>query len=122
MNSRAYYLNRLFLDPVHYPYGVEKSGDYSIAEVALLSSHGTLCQALMNDEVSDPSSSDRRLIKVARGQEEPKTRLERVWLKYWHKTHNVVCIPSMIMASGKSAVDSMNDSGRALMTGTEALC
>ncbi len=103
MRSRDYFLSRTFHDPIHYPYGLEKSGDFSIRQCMLLSSHGALCKALMEGDVIDPSDSDLRLVEVANGAQSPETDLERVWLKYWTRTRKSARIPSMIMASGMSA-------------------
>gem|GEM_PF-3804731 len=106
MNNREYYQGRSFRDPINYPYGIEKSGDYSIRESMLLGTHGALCMALMNGEVENPSKEDRRLIKVVYGKLPARTDVERIWLKYWNKTHSDIRIPSMIMASGHSVYES----------------
>lgn len=100
MRTRDYYLGRSFSDPVNYPYGIEKSGDYSVKECKILCSIGNLFAALRKEEVADPAIEDFRLLEVVAEQAEPENDLERVYLKYWKRTHPEGYVPSMILTGG----------------------
>ncbi len=108
MNTREYFLGRKFADPVHYPYGIEKSGDFSVKEVRMLQSVGGLFKALVDAKVSNPTADDQQLLEAAAGTREVTTELERVYRKYWLKTHPTGYVPSMILTGG--ATDFSSDS------------
>lgn len=107
MNTREYFLGRKFSDPTNYPYGIEKSGDFSIKEIRLLHSMGGLYKALVDAQVSNPNAEDQHLLEVVSGVMEAQTDVEKVYRKYWQKTHPEGYVPSMIITGG--ATDFVGD-------------
>lgn len=83
MLPREHYLKQAFQDPVHFPDGFE-AGGLSSVQARLVRKHGMLINALMDDNVSDPTAEDLHLLKVIANQGAPKTPVEQAWIKYLH--------------------------------------
>lgn len=103
MKSREYYLGRPFNDKLNYPYGLSRSGDYSIRECDILNRCGSLFQALMKNEVQNPDPVDEHLLAVVNGQAEVTTPEEKAWMKYLEKTERLRAVPSMLVSFGKNS-------------------
>ena len=108
MRVREYYLGRSFADRANYPYGIERSGDFSLKECQILNRCGSLYQALLNGEVKDPNDDDVRLMAIMAKQIEPQTPEEKVWLKYLDKTEKHKAVPSMLVSYGKNGGDGLD--------------
>lgn len=76
---------RPFVDKRHYPYGFSRSGDFSISESKLLTSHGSLIAALVDGELTPETAEERGYIDVALGLREPQSATEKAWLKYQNR-------------------------------------
>lgn len=81
MLPREHYLKQAFQDLGHFPEGFEAGGLSSI-QARLIRKHGTLINALINDNVSNPTLEDAHLLKVIAQQASPKTPVEQAWVKY----------------------------------------
>lgn len=64
---------------------------------------GMLGQALINDDVSDATPADKQLVEVIKGRAEADSDLEKVYVKYWNKTHPKFVVPSMILAGNATS-------------------
>lgn len=102
MKTREYYLGRPFNDKINYPYGVARSGDYSVRECEILNSCGSLFQALMKGEVQNPNDTDQLLLNVMAGKAPAVTAEQKVWMKYLDKTEKLRAVPSMLVSFGKN--------------------
>ena len=80
--SRNYFLGKSFEDRARFPYGIARSGDFSIAEARFLEQNGALYKALFEGKIEDPSESDYRMIQIYKGELEAETFEEKTWLKY----------------------------------------
>jgi uncharacterized protein YifE (UPF0438 family) len=81
MLPREHYLKQTFQDAVNFPDGFEKGG-LSDIQARLIRKQGVLINALMMDEVSDPTTEDQHILKVIANQSAPKSPIEQAWIKY----------------------------------------
>jgi len=81
MLPREHYLKQSFQDLANFPEGFEVGGLSSI-QARLVRKHGALINALVNEDVSDPTLEDMHLLKVIAQQASPKTPVEQAWAKY----------------------------------------
>lgn len=81
MLPREHYLKQSFQDAVNFPEGFEKGGLTDI-QARLVRKNGILINALIVDEVSDPTSDDLHILKVIANQSAPKSPVEQAWAKY----------------------------------------
>lgn len=81
MLPRDHYLKQTFQDAVNFPDGFEKGG-LSDIQARLIRKQGVLVNALMADEVSDPTVDDLHILKVIANQSAPKSPIEQAWVKY----------------------------------------
>ena len=81
MLPRDHYLKQTFQDTVNFPDGFEKGG-LSDIQARLVRKQGVLINALMQDEVVDPSNDDLHILKAIANQSSPKSPVEQAWIKY----------------------------------------
>lgn len=81
MLPREHYLKQTFQDAANFPEGFEKGG-LSDVQARLIRKQGVLINALMQEEVSDPTSDDQHILKVIANQSAPKSPVEQAWVKY----------------------------------------
>lgn len=81
MLPREHYLKQTFQDLVNFPEGFEVGGLSSI-QARLVRKNGALINALINENVSNPTLEDAHLLKVIDQQASPKTPVEQAWIKY----------------------------------------
>ncbi len=81
MLPREHYLKQTFQDVVNFPDGFEKGG-LSDIQARLVRKQGVLINALMQEEVSDPTTEDQHILKVIANQSAPKSPIEQAWVKY----------------------------------------
>lgn len=81
MLPREHYLRQTFLDGVNFPDGFEKGG-LSDIQARLIKKNGVLINALIADEVSDPTPEDLHILKVVANQSVPRSPVEQAWMKY----------------------------------------
>lgn len=81
MLPREHYLKQTFQDAVNFPEGFEKGG-LSDVQARLIRKQGVLINALMQEEVSDPTAEDQHMLKVVANQSAPKSPIEQAWVKY----------------------------------------
>ncbi len=74
--------SRPFDDEKHFPYGLSKSGIFSIPEVELLSSVGNRLLDLAQGIANADNQVEESFLKMCQGQREAETRVERLWQKY----------------------------------------
>lgn len=108
MKPREYYLGRPFADRANYPYGIERSGDFSVRECQVLNQCGSLYQALLKGEVVNPSEDDFHMMDVMAGAQPAAALTEKVWMKYLEKTEKMKTVPSMLVSYGKNAGEDLD--------------
>ena len=103
MNTRSYWLSKRFSDPKRYPYGLSRSGDFTISQSQLLESQGNLIQALLRDEVADPTQEDMALKKAIQAGDIQFNNLASTWIKYASTHHEKISVSSS--AKSEETVD-----------------
>ena len=77
--------NRVFYGTSVFPYGLERSGEFTIAQVELLHRHGCAYEALHNGSQSPVTEEEKDFVAVCQGAREPQTAHERVWMRFCQK-------------------------------------
>lgn len=74
--------SKRFFDDEHFPYGFERSGEFTSVQAELLTSHGRAYKALAGGE-QDPSNEDEKnFVLFCKGLREAETQHEKIWKKY----------------------------------------
>ena len=82
ISPEGYTLFKAFTDNRHYPYGLERSGDFSIREAELLRRLGETFRRLEVGEHQAVNEVEEQFLKMIRGEKEASTDCEKLWLKY----------------------------------------
>ncbi len=65
-----------------FPYGLDRSGDFTISESDLLAEYGDTLRALACEEMIPASEAETQFVAVARGEVAPSSQIELTWAKY----------------------------------------
>ncbi|SES73105.1 DUF413 domain-containing protein [Thorsellia anophelis] len=77
---------RRFTDNKNYPRGLARHGDYTIKEAQLLEKHGNALLELESGSRAPITEEEKQFVAVSQGNADPKTDIEKVWMKYVQKT------------------------------------
>ncbi len=69
-----------------FPFGIERSGEFSVEQVTLLHNHGKAYQELHSGLREPVTKEEKEFLKSCRGEKQPGTAHEKVWLKFCEKT------------------------------------
>jgi uncharacterized protein YifE (UPF0438 family) len=86
LTIESFQSTRLFTDDQHYPRGIGRSGDYSIAEVNILETYGVALLELSNGQRQPQTDEEHQFIAVVCEQQPPSSKIEKAWMKYLQKT------------------------------------
>jgi len=86
---KSFQTNRKFYDDANYPRGLNRSGDFSIKEVALLEDYGIAFLELSSGKRAPETDAEVQFLEVCQGKVLPNTAEEKVWIKY----HNKILTP-----------------------------
>ena len=78
--------DRKFYAREHFPYGIDRSGEFNCEQGDLLINHGYAYEALANGTREPATQEEERFVAVCRGEFEPETQHEKAWLLYCSKT------------------------------------
>lgn len=70
----------------HFPFGIERSGEFSVEQAMLLHNHGNAYQELHNGLRKPVTKEEKEFLKSCRGEKHPATAHEKVWLRFCEKT------------------------------------
>ncbi len=79
ISNSKFYPNR------HFPYGFARCGDFTSEQAELLERHGRAYEALHMGDREPANEEESRFIAVCRGDAEPTTEHEKVWMLYRKK-------------------------------------
>lgn len=82
----SFYSNSKFYSDKHFPYGFARSGQFTCEQADLLERHGKAYEALQNGNREPVNQEETRFIAVCRGESDPVSEHEKVWMLYCHKT------------------------------------
>ena len=107
--DRTAYFTRQYSDPVNYPYGFSRSGDFSISESNALQQYGVFISALVDGSYTATTPEDKSLHDVATGKKAADNAnvVERAWDKYQQRIHRKKGIS--IYGSAKVSHDDESD-------------
>ena len=71
-----------FRDDKNFPHGFSRSGNFSRSESDLLTQAGSVATAIADGSLEPSSKAQKQLLAVCRGECDPQSEFERVWLKY----------------------------------------
>ena len=74
--------NRKFYGDSQFPYGIDRSGEFTRQQANLLMSHGWAYLELAEGNRVSVTPEEKAFVAVCRGEREPKTDHERVWRQY----------------------------------------
>ena len=81
-NSNSFQSKKKFLGLDVYPYGLSRSGDFTRKQATLLEEHGEAYKQLQTGFREPINKEERDFVAACRGEKEPETEHEIVWLKF----------------------------------------
>lgn len=78
--------DRKFYAQQHFPYGIDRSGEFTCEQGQLLINHGHAYEALADGSREPATQEEERFLAVCRGEFEPETAHEKAWFLYCSKT------------------------------------
>ncbi|MDF7679541.1 DUF413 domain-containing protein [Enterobacteriaceae bacterium ESL0689] len=80
--SQSFMTTHRFFDNKNYPRGFSRHGDFTIKEAQLLEQYGYALNELDLGKRQPVTEDEKQFILVCRGECNPATEVERVWIKY----------------------------------------
>jgi hypothetical protein len=77
--------NSKFYSDKHFPHGFARCGEFSREQADLLERHGRAYEALDSGKREPITAEETRFIAVCRGEAEPVSAHEDVWMRYRRK-------------------------------------
>lgn len=77
-----FFSNSKFYSDKHFPYGFARSGQFTREQSNLLERHGRAYEALHMGKQEPENEEESRFIRVCRGDADPVTEHEKVWMLY----------------------------------------
>ncbi len=81
----SFYSNSKFYSDKHFPYGIARSGEFTCEQADLLERHGKAYEALHMGIQEPENEEEARFVAVCRGEAEPMSDHENVWMRYCQK-------------------------------------
>ena len=83
METEGFTLNKgTFSDRKNFPYGFDRSGDFTSRQADVLLRFGVTLQALENNERLPETKTEKAFLEVCKGNRTPETFIETTWAKY----------------------------------------
>ncbi len=87
--DHSFYSDRNFYADEHFPYGLNRSGEFTFAQSELLIQHGCAYEAIANGSREPVSDEEARFLAVCRGEFPAESEHEKVWQLYLTKVARV---------------------------------
>ena len=84
-NIPAFYSERKFYGDGHFPYGIDRSGEFTREQADLLLLHGWAYQALAEGSRAPVTKEEEAFVAVCLGEQTPQTVHEKVWALFCSK-------------------------------------
>lgn len=84
-NIVSFYSTRTFYGDSYFPYGLDRSGEFTIQQATLLKKHGWAYQGLAEGSREPITPEEEQFIAVCQGRREPESAHEKVWALYHKK-------------------------------------
>jgi hypothetical protein len=69
----------------HFPFGIDRSGEFTRDQALLLEQHGYAYQALSSGERQPVTAEERDFVAVFNGEKPATTAHEKAWLRFCNK-------------------------------------
>lgn len=103
-NISSFYSNRKFYADEHFPYGIDRSGEFTSCQANLLIKHGMAYKALAEGGRVPETPEEEVFVAVCQGKRAPTTDHEKVWVLFCTKT----AFPKGVVGSPYSGSKSQN--------------
>lgn len=110
MDTQAFKSDKKFFDDVNFPYGIERSGDFTRQQAEVLLTCGRTLEALENGRLAPISQEQKDFVLVIEGKKAPESDVEKVWARY--KT--VIGSKGRILGLNSGPVTSTSESSESL--------
>tara|TARA_B100000446_G_C10479348_1_gene315361 strand:- start:302 stop:595 length:294 start_codon:yes stop_codon:yes gene_type:complete len=84
-NIAPFYSERKFYGDGHFPYGIDRSGEFTREQANFLLNHGWAYQALAEGSRTPVTPEEEVFVAVCRGEKPPKTAHEKAWMLFCTK-------------------------------------
>ncbi len=84
-NITSFYSSRTFYGDTYFPYGLDRSGEFTIQQTTLLKKHGWAYQGLTEGSREPVTTEEEQFIAMCQGRREPESAHEKVWALYREK-------------------------------------
>lgn len=105
----SFYSDSKFYPGANFPYGLARSGDFSLRQTQLLEKHGRAYQELHEQTRAPINAEEERFVQVCVGAEMPESEHEKAWVRYWQKASKRGSISPFGVASTKNIQDGLVD-------------
>ncbi len=97
--------DRAFFAREQFPYGLDRSGEFTRDQVQLIKAHGYAYRALDRGERQPENKEEREFVAFCHGQKTAESKHERVWNRFRAATSKPIINVSMDGARNKPQVD-----------------
>ena len=102
--------DRTFYARQHFPYGLERCGEFTREQVQLIMKHGFAYEALDKAERTPENDEEKQFVLFCRGDKEAETKHERVWKRFRAATSKPIVYVSMEGTRNKPQIDMSEES------------
>lgn len=103
MNKRnSFFSDKKFTDKKLFPYGISRSGDFSLAQTLLLEQHGYTYRELQQGLREPINEEEAAFVEVFKKNKEASTPHELVWRRFLDKSQNKIKVSSFSTPQLKS--------------------
>lgn len=103
-NIHSFDSNRKFYGDGHFPYGIDRSGEFTREQANLLVEHGWAYQALAEGSRAPVTKEEEAFVAVCRGEQAPATVHEKVWILFCAKISAPKAMVSSPMTRSKPSM------------------
>ncbi len=78
----SFFSNKRFFDDQHFPYGFDRSGEFTSLQAKLLTDHGRAYEGLSTGFMLPTTKEEEDFVAFVQGQRQAETAHEKTWKKY----------------------------------------
>lgn len=82
MSTQDFHSDKKFFDDVNFPYGIERSGDFTRQQSEILLNCGRTLQGLEAGTLDPVTVAQKEFVLMVEGQKAPQSEIEKTWAKY----------------------------------------
>jgi len=105
-DSGSFCTDRQFNPKQYFPYGINRSGEFTCEQAELLINHGHAYQALADGSRKPRTGDEERFVAVCRGERAAESAHERAWSVFCAKISRPrSTVNSPLITAGASTID-----------------